>query len=105
MQFVGFDIKMNKHVFLFLFIKVTLLVFGKSFLKYGGTFLFLLSIVIIIIIIIMIIIIIIISKRQTNKNTVLQSAKCFNYLNTSMGMVVNFLILPDQNLNCQYKYQ
>jgi len=45
MQLIGFDTEMNELVFLFWFIKVTLFVFDKSFLKYGGTFLFLLSII------------------------------------------------------------
>jgi len=44
MQLIGFDTEMNELVFLFWFIKVTLFVFDKSILKYGGTFLFLLSI-------------------------------------------------------------
>ena len=43
MQLFGFDTDMNELVFLFWLIKVTLFVFDKSILKYGGTFLFLLS--------------------------------------------------------------
>ena len=45
MQLIGFDTEMNGLVFLFLFIKVTLFVFDIYYLKYRGTFLFLLSIV------------------------------------------------------------
>ena len=44
MQLIGFDTEMNELVFPFWFINVTLLVFDKSFLKYGGIFLFLPSI-------------------------------------------------------------